>query len=96
MYQGGKTRKIRKKLPWSNWSNENPGYHEKTVMMQKCGKKCFLGPRKTFPICKRNTCKRSRGGIYAAFVRAMEYMTLRKGTQKYGRIATKAKRLLHK
>jgi len=43
-----------------NWSKQQPGYHERTVMMQRCGNKCFLGPRKTFPICSRNTCKRNR------------------------------------
>ena len=44
-------------------------------------KKMFLGPNKTFPICKKNTCKVSRKGVYAAYVRAQEYKTL-KGTQK--------------
>jgi len=44
------------------WKREKPGYHQKTVMLRKCGHKCFLGPRKSFPICKKNTCKVSSKG----------------------------------
>ena len=86
-------RKTRKMLPWTNWKKEKPGFHEKTVMMQKCGKKCFLGTRKSFPICKKNTCKVSRKGVYAAYVRAKEYYSLR-GNQTYKKIASKAKHML--
>ncbi len=28
------------------WKNEKPGYHQRTVMLRKCGRKCFLGPKK--------------------------------------------------
>jgi hypothetical protein len=28
------------------WKQLKPGYHQKTVMLKKCGKKCFLGPNK--------------------------------------------------
>jgi len=35
------------------WKRLKPGYHQRTVMLKKCGKKCFLGPGKTFPICKK-------------------------------------------
>ena len=28
------------------WSREKPGYHQKTVMLKRCGKKCFLGSKK--------------------------------------------------
>ena len=83
-----KTNKVR------GWSKEKPSFHQKTIMMRNCGKKCFLGPKKTFPICKKNTCKRSRKGIYAAYVRAREYQS-RTGSKKYSRIANKAKKLLH-
>ena len=55
------------------WKNEQPGYHQRTVMLKKCGKKCFLGPGKTFPICKKNTCKVSSKGIHAAYIRARQY-----------------------
>lgn len=65
--------KTRKNVPWRGWSREKPSYHQRTVMMKKCGKKCFLGPNKTFPICKKNTCKISKKGLYAAYVRAKEW-----------------------
>jgi hypothetical protein len=65
--------KTRKNVPWRGWKSENPGAHQRTVMMRKCGKKCFLGPKKSFPICKKNTCKVSKKGVYAAYVRARQY-----------------------
>ncbi len=42
-----------KRNPWSGWANENPGFKQRTVMLKKCGKKCFLGSKKSFPICKK-------------------------------------------
>ena len=76
-----------------NWSKMGPGYQDRNVMLKKCGRKCFLGPKKSFPICRRNTCKRSRKGIYAALVRARQYTRI-KGSQKYRNITKKARRLL--
>lgn len=73
------------------WKSEKPGYHQRTVMMQKCGKKCFLGPNKSFPICKKNTCKVSSKGVYAAYIRSRQFRT--RG-RKYGNISRKAKKLL--
>jgi len=67
------TSKTRKNVPWRGWKNEKPSTHQKTVMLKKCGKKCFLGPKKYFPICKKNTCKISKKGVYAAYVRARQY-----------------------
>ena len=71
------TQTLRKNLgkgnPWSGWSKEKPGFHQRTVMFKKCGKKCFLGSKKSFPICKKNTCKVSKKGVYAAYVRARQY-----------------------
>ncbi len=77
------------------WAREQPGYHQRTIMMKKCGKKCFLGPNKTFPICKKNTCKISKRGLHAAYNRAREYVTI-KGTRKYRNISSKAKKMLYK
>ena len=57
-------------------------------MLKNCGKKCFLGPGKTFPICKKNTCKISSKGVYAAYIRARQY--------KHANISRKAKKLLIK
>ena len=70
-----KTRKIRKgkAVPWKGWAKQAPGTHQRTVMLKKCGKKCFLGPNKSYPICIKNTCKISKKGIYAAFIRSRQY-----------------------
>ena len=73
------------------WKNLKPGYHQKTVMLKKCGKKCFLGPNKSFPICKKNTCKITTKGVYAAYIRSRQYRT--RG-QKYRNVSKKANRLL--
>ena len=76
------------------WSKEAPGTHQRTVMLKKCGKKCFLGPNKTFPICTKNTCTKNKKGIHAAYIRAREYTTIR-GTKKYKNIASKAYKMLY-
>ncbi len=38
-----KTRKNRKGQPTKGWSNLKPSRHQRTVMLKKCGKRCFLG-----------------------------------------------------
>lgn len=83
--------KTRKNEPWSGWKKINPSTHQRTVMLQKCGKKCFLGPNKSFPICAKNTCTISNKGLYAAYVRARQYS--KKGS-KYRKIASKSKNML--
>ena len=87
--------KTRKNTPWSGWKKQKPGFHQRTVMMNKCGKKCFLGPKKSFPICKKNTCSISKKGVYAAFVRSQQYLN-KTGRSKYRNISTKAKKILSK
>jgi hypothetical protein len=77
------------------WGKEQPGTHQRTIMMKKCGKKCFLGPNKSFPICTKNTCTKNKKGIHAAYIRAREYMTIR-GTRKYKKIANNAYKMLYK
>ena len=86
-------KKTQKNVPWRGWKNMKPGSRQKTVMLKKCGKKCFLGTKKSFPICKKNTCKVSREGVYAAYVRAQQYRN--KGS-KYTKISKKAKNMLKK
>ena len=76
-----------KKNKWAGWKNDKPGYHQKTIMMKKCGKKCFLGPKKSFPICTKNTCKINKKGVYSAYIRARQY--------KYNKISKKAKYILN-
>ena len=33
----------------------------------------ILGPKKSYPICKKNTCKISQKGVYAAYIRSSQY-----------------------
>jgi hypothetical protein len=68
-----KTRRNGRGSATRGWNRLKPGYHQRTVMLKKCGKKCFLGPGKIFPICKKNTCKVSSKGIHAAYIRARQY-----------------------
>jgi len=82
-----KTRKLK------GWSKQSPNTHQRTIMMKKCVKKCFLGQNKTFPICTKNSCKINKKGIKAAYIRAREYMSI-KGSKKYKNIANKAYRML--
>jgi hypothetical protein len=87
-----KTRKNRGSVV-KGWKNEKPGYHQRSVMLKKCGRKCFLGTKKSFPICKKNTCKVSPKGVYSAYIRARQYSS--KG-QKYRTVSNKAKQMLVK
>ncbi len=81
------------------WSRLKPSSKQRTVMLKKCGKKCFLGTKKSFPICSKNTCKINRKGIHAAYVRAREYESIfgtRKQRQnKYKAIAKKGYKMLY-
>ena len=82
----------RKNSPWKGWKSYKPSFHQRTLMMKKCGKKCFLGSNKSFPICKKYTCNISRKGIYAAYIRSIQYSSKNK---KYKKIAKKSKHLLN-
>ena len=75
------------------WKNEKPSYRQRSTMLKKCGKKCFLGTKKSFPICKKNTCKVSVKGVYSAYIRARQYSS--KG-QKYRTVSKKANKMLVK
>jgi len=75
------------------WKNEQPGLYQRSIMLKRCGKKCFLGHNKSFPICKKNTCKISSKGVYSAYIRARQYRT--RG-QKYRNISKKANKMLIK
>lgn len=70
------------------WSKQKPGRHQRTVMRKKCGKKCFLGPGTSFPICKKKTCKVDKRGVHSAYMRARQW--------KYSTIAKRAKALLRR
>jgi hypothetical protein len=75
------------------WKTHQPNTQQKTVMLRKCGNKCFLGKNKTFPICKKNTCKISPQGVYSAYIRARQYSSK---SRKYKIIAKKANNILVK
>jgi len=70
------------------WKSQKPSYHQRTIMLKKCGKKCFLGPNKSYPICSKNTCKINRRGVQSAYNRSKQF---HKRT-----IANRAKNLLNK
>lgn len=68
-----KTHRNRRGLTTRGWKTQKPGYHQRTVMLKRCGKNCFLGPRKSYPICTKNTCKLNPKGVYAAFIRSRQF-----------------------
>ncbi len=68
-----KTRKNGRGSATRGWKLKKPGYHQRTVMLKKCGKKCFLGPGKSYPICTKNTCKINKKGVYSAFIRSKQF-----------------------
>jgi len=70
--KASKSRKTRK-LSSKGWAQLAPLGSERTEMCRKCGKKCFLGPDKSFPICNKGTCKINDKGVYAAYVRAKQW-----------------------
>ena len=88
-----KTRRNGRGSATKGWKNQKPSYRERSVMLKKCGKKCFLGTKKSFPICKKNTCKVSPRGVYSAYIRARQYSS--KG-QKYRTVSKKANKMLVK
>lgn len=68
-----KTRKNGRGISTRGWSRQKPGYHQRSMMLKRCGKKCFLGPGKSYPICTKNTCKINSKGLYAAFIRSRQF-----------------------
>ena len=88
-----KTRRNGRGSATKGWKNQQPSYRQRSVMLKKCGKKCFLGTQKSFPICRKNTCKVSPQGVYSAYIRARQYSS--KG-QKYRTVSKKANQMLVK
>ena len=95
---------------WSRRAPKTVG--DRSALLQKCGRKCFLGTGKTFPICARlgsgaESCKIDRRGVAAAYSRAREWaaITARKkrssvkaarAHRKYTAVARRAKAILSK
>lgn len=86
--KANKNMKIKRKVSVKGWSKKAPNTRQRTVMYKKCGKKCFLGKHKSFPICAKHTCKISKQGLEAAYMRARQY--------KYAKIAKKSQKLMKK
>jgi len=68
---------------WSRVAPKTVG--DRSAVLSKCGRRCFLGPEKTFPICARlgsgagsraGTCKVDRRGVVAAYSRAREWASI--------------------
>lgn len=101
-------RKTMRMMPWSGWAQQVPGAHERTIMKRDCYpySKCFLGPNKSFPVCKKGTCDVSDQGLWAAYVRAKEWggptrkfkgqSRPRYNSKVYARTARNAKRRLER
>jgi hypothetical protein len=96
--------KTRKAVPWAGWGKLAPQGKERTRMLRDCGKKCFLGPKRSFPICAKGTCKVSKKGVAAAYVRARQWgkkASSYKGKARpthrrsvYTRVAKKARKMM--
>ena len=97
---------LRKRTPWFGWKSLKPSSKkEKTTMKRNCGKKCFLGSsvagsQTSFPICSKGTCTINKKGLWAAYIRAREFGSLKKKSNKkhnksyYKKIAKKSKKML--
>ena len=67
-----------------HWSASSPkSVGDRSVVLKKCGRRCFLGPGKSFPVCARlgsaggaGTCKIDRHGVQAAYSRAREWASI--------------------
>ena len=82
--------------PWTGWSKEHPRTRRQRVRMgARCKPvgRCFLGPRLTFPVCVKGTCRESRRGLWSAYLRAQGRFT-RTGRRSYRRMARDALRRL--
>ncbi len=93
---------------WSRVAPKTVG--ERSALLSKCGRRCFLGSRNTFPICPRlgsgsgsGSCKIDRRGVAAAYSRAREWasITARKkrtsaAHRKYTAVARMARVILTK
>ena len=62
-----------KKMPWAGWGKIAPKGKQRKTMRKNCGKKCFLGPKESFPVCAKGTCKVSKKGLWAAYIRAKQW-----------------------
>ncbi len=84
-----------KKTPWSGWNIDKPNNKERDNMWTLCKKRCFIGTtKKSFPICKRKTCKVSKKGLWSAYIRSQGLFKKTK-KRKYRTVALRAKKQLN-
>jgi hypothetical protein len=96
-------RSSRRSRGWSRVAPKTVG--ERSALMSKCGRRCFLGPGKTFPVCARlgagasaGSCKIDRRGVAAAYSRAREWASItarKKAHRRYTAVARRARAILH-
>ena len=96
----------RKPVPWAGWGKLAPHDRERTIMLRDCGKKCFLGPKKSFPVCAKGTCRVNKKGLHAAYIRARQWGKPRRTyrgkarprhrRRTYRRVAKRAKSMLRR
>ena len=87
-----------------SWKEDAPNKKERVVMLKKCGRKCFLGPGTSFPVCTCGTCDVNPRGVQSAYSRAREWASITarkkrnyanaKTHRGYVEVADRAKRLL--
>lgn len=96
-----------RKSPWTGWAKKAPNTTQRRKMMKRCRPKgkCFLGPKLSFPVCAKNTCKVSKKGAWAAYIRARQWggparayvhrAHPRHGRRTYRDVARKALKIIH-
>ena len=86
--QSRSSRSSRSSRGWSRVAPKSVG--DRRAVLAKCGRRCFLGPGKTFPVCARaGSCKVDRRGVAAAYSRAREWASI---TARKKRTSAKAAR----
>jgi hypothetical protein len=89
----------KRKYKWSRIAPKS--VRERSVLLSKCGRRCFLGPGKTFPICARlgsglgsrsHTCKTDTRGVQAAYIRAREWASITSRNKKSSMKAARSHR----
>jgi hypothetical protein len=89
---GNEQSRSRSRGSHGRWSHDAPkSVGDRRSVLQKCGRRCFLGPGKSFPICARlgsgagaaaaaagagGECKIDRRGVQAAYSRAREWAAI--------------------
>ena len=87
-----------------SWKEDAPDKKERGEMLENCGRKCFLGPGTSFPVCTRGTCEINPRGVQSAYSRAREWASITshkkhnyknaKTHRGYVEVANRAKHLL--